>query len=108
MNINKIADLLQERFDKIKSLFNPAEYNFERVVDMAWVEYLNGIDCEVVDQEDIVEDFENLFNHSAKSRVCIPSSFYDTYVLMPKELAEKALILGGLPDTWFSSETTQR
>jgi len=83
-------------------------------LDALWAEYLNGIDCEVVDQDDIVEDFENLFNFSSRTRVCISMSrinnkrpgvfFQDTYVLIPKQLAEKVLVLGWFPDKWSPAE----
>ena len=73
---NKLLDLLDERFEKIRSqlwdTLKPKDHDsdFDRALDALWAEYLNGIDCEVVDQDDIVEDFENLFNFSSRTRVC--------------------------------------
>lgn len=121
MNTNKIKSLLDERFEKIRSelwdKLKPRDHDseFDKALDVAWVSYLNRIDCEVVDQDDIVEEFENLFNYSSRTRICVnladiyskrPGIFFqDTYVLVPKQLAEKAIILGGLPDEW-SPETS--
>lgn len=122
MNTNKIRDLLEDRFEKIRSdlwdKLKPKDHdrNFDKELDLAWVAYLNRVDCEVVDQEDIVEEFENLFNNSAKTRICVNLAeietrrpgmyFQDTWVLIPKKLAEKAIILGGLPDEW-TPETSE-
>ena len=116
MNVGKIKDLLDERFEKIRSelwdTIKPKDHDrdFDKALDHAWAEYLNGVDCEVVDQDDIVEEFENLFNHSSKTRVCVSlneingkrfGAFYsDSYVLIPTQLAEKVLVLGWFPDKW--------
>lgn len=108
MNLSKIKDILSLRYEKIRSdlwdRLKPKDHdrNFEKELDAAWAEYLNGIDCEVLDPDDIVDEFEDLFNYSSKIRICI--GFEDSFVLIPNQLAEKALILGGLPDSWFPEE----
>lgn len=123
-DISELKSFLEIRLEKIRSelwdKLKPIEHDreFDKALNARWVEYLNGIDCLLLDQDDIVEDFENLFNISAQLRICIPWTFRsppsaknyvdgDIYVLMSKELAEKALVLGWLPDNWFS-ETSER
>lgn len=115
MNTNKIKDILSLRYEKIRSdlwdRLKPKDHNgdFDRSLEAVWVEYLNGIDCEVVHPDDILEEFENLFNYSSKTRICVllddllfGEETY--YILMPKQLAEKALVLDGLPDFWSPEE----
>lgn len=105
IHIQKIRDMLKERMEKIKNdlggkagplgLF-PGHSLASRSFEQTWLGYLNGIDCEVLDEDEARDEFEDLFNHSAQTRICV--SFFYSYILVPKELAEKALALGGLPD----------
>lgn len=104
MMVNKLAEMFEYRHSKLQSdLFDRLGIKgyTEVVVDEYWAEYLNGLDCTVIDRDDILEDFESIVNSSAQGRVCVYDKNYKDYILVPKELAMKALVLGGLPDSWF-------
>lgn len=97
----KHTELVNKLWDEVKPVnWTPS---FEAVLDSRWCEYLNGLDCTVVTEDDILEDFESIVNYSAQGRVCV--SMDDEggklHILVPKGLAEKALVLGGLPESWF-------
>lgn len=70
-----------------------------------WILYLNKHDSMVLAQEDIVENFPHLVNFDSRIRssVCIedPCEYTwgsdRTYILVPREFAEKVLVLGHLP-----------
>jgi hypothetical protein len=100
----KIRSLLSERLAAITRA-NPNLSNSE--LESVWIEYLNGIDCISVEVEQVVEELLDFMNHTAQGRVCVRSCFVPfpsrplDYIFMPRELAERALVLGGLPDSWF-------
>lgn len=102
VQVQKICEMLNERLEKIRSRALPGN-----LINL-WGEYLAGIDCEVLNEDEAREEFESLFNYSARTRICVSFShtYSHTYILVPKELAEKALVLGGLPDEW-SPETSE-
>ena len=112
MNTQKLVEIFSEKFHMMENELwkqmpagqDPADLPelgaFERELDEVWTEYLNGIDCTVITRADIRDDFEGVI-HSAQGKVCVASSKRSQYILVPKELAEKALILGGLPERWF-------
>lgn len=105
MNPEKIRQILDDKHteltERLWERLNPVHWTpkFEAELDSAWIEYLNGLDCTVLDHEEILEDFEGIVNHSAQGRVCV--SMMDEgnkiHILMPMEVAERALALGGLP-----------
>lgn len=117
MNTQKLAEIFSEKFHMMATeLWREMRHlAFEEKFDEIWTEYLNGIDCTVITRDDIRDDFEGVI-HSAQGKVCvavnpkIPSLSERTvyildrrtpYILVPVELADKALILGGLPERWF-------
>jgi hypothetical protein len=112
--IQKISKILEDKHDLIaKSLWeelDKANHGGENIYptfntrfEELWVEFLNRIDCTIITHEDIREDFEGIINYSSRGKVCVPTHFANNcpYVLMHEELAEKILILGGVPDSWF-------
>lgn len=96
IHIQKIRHMLKERMEKIRNDLGGPHRSASRSLEQEWLGYLNGIDCEVLDEDEARDEFEDLFNYSAQTRICV--SFFHSYILMPKELAEKTLVLGGLPD----------
>jgi hypothetical protein len=102
MIVNKLAELFSARHADLWRRLEPS-MNAGSLVRMqyAWYNYLNGLDCTVIDKDDILEDFESIVNSSAQGRVCVYDKNYKDYILVPKELARKAVVLGGLPDSWF-------
>lgn len=106
MNPKKIRRILYDKHaeltERLWERLRPVDWTskkFEAQLDSEWIEYLNGLDCTVLDHEEILEDFEGIVNHSAQGRVCV--SMMDEgnkiHILMPMEVAERALALGGLP-----------
>jgi len=110
MKLDNIKKMFSDRHsslvDSLWTSLAPGDWSnsFQRKVDEAWAEYLNGLDCTVLGEQEILEDLENIVNHSAQGRICI--SLEEEYILVPNELAEKALVLGGLPDSWFPEKAT--
>jgi hypothetical protein len=111
-SIKKLSTLFEDRYESLRSdlwdRLNPKDHSdlFERAVEEAWAERLNGLDCAVLDHSDILEDFQDIVNKSAQGRVCFYSEDSQGFILVPLELAKKALVLGGLPDSWFPEEAT--
>jgi hypothetical protein len=98
MIVNKLAELF---FAKHADLWIRLAPTGRAAFQIVWAEYLDGLDCTVIDKDDILDDFESIINSSAQGRVCVYDKNYRDYILVPKELARKALVLGGLPDSWF-------
>lgn len=104
MNVTKLREIFAQKYLTLQSSLwdemRPKDWTdrFQRRLDETWTEYLNSLDCTIVSKEEIVEDFEDIINHSAQGRVCVHDD--EDYILVPRELAEKALVLGGLPGEW--------
>lgn len=94
---DKHTELTERLWERLR----PVDWTpkFETQLDSEWIEYLNGLDCTVLDHEEILEDFEGIVNHSAQGRVCVSTmdEGNEIHILMPVEVAERALALGGLP-----------
>ena len=65
----------------------------------AWADYLNRLDCIYLDADEVKQDFEALVNDGCfDGKFCIVDPFtMRDYILVPREFAEKILVLGGLP-----------
>jgi hypothetical protein len=65
----------------------------------AWADYLNRLDCIYLDADEVNEDFEALVNDGCfDGKFCIVDPFtMRDYILVPRQFAEKILVLGGLP-----------
>ena len=109
LDIGEIKDLLLARYEGIKnrvwheneSLTPFNNQQLQEKVDEAWASYINGIDCVVLSFSEIRDDFQDIINYSSQGRVCIDMDDDNTpYILMPKELAQKIVVLGSLPDHW--------
>lgn len=65
-----------------------------------WVVYLNSMDCMMITREDLLENFDEMvnFGSTVKERLCLrdPSCPGD-FLLLPMDLVERALVLGGVP-----------
>lgn len=110
-SVDKLTEIFSDRFEKVRSdlwdrLKPKKDYDesFVRSLTEAWADYVNGLNCIFLDKSDILDDFQTIANRSVQGRVCIIDEEADEYILVPLELAKKALILGGLPDSWFPEE----
>lgn len=70
-----------------------------------WVEFLEGHNCVVLDSEYINSDFKNIVNFDSCVRggLCVRDpngvdSGVEQYVIVPRDFAEKVLVMGGFPD----------
>ena len=131
MNTEKLAEIFEGKFESI--LHGDGALMLQNVpltkaemdsrgfsnlliatVSRLWVDFLNEIDCRVIEKDEILEDFPRIFN-CAQNLVCIGNplgerrlwtgvgarlDFEPYFILVSKELAERALVLGGLPETW--------
>lgn len=109
---SKISNILKEKHDSIsRSLWEELDKandggniyaTFNTRFEDLWVEFLNRIDCIIITHHDIRDDFDGIINYSSRGKVCVPTRFANDcpYVLMHEELAEKILVLGGVPDSW--------
>lgn len=103
MNIEKLTGFFSSKYvsivDKIWNERKPPDWTeaFESEVEESWVEYLNGLDCIVIDRYEILEDFEDIFNYSSRGRYCI--TLNKNYILVPFSIAERAFALGFLPES---------
>ena len=88
-------------------------------IEAEWIEYLKSIGCSRIDREELMKNFVELVNvEHFKDLVCIPDpsrsgtdlagtdlahrqidglSVLHNYVLVPRELALRVLVLGDLP-----------
>jgi hypothetical protein len=98
MNVKKIREMIHAKYREHLN-GGPQDEGF-------FSEYLNRLDCTVIDEDDVRQDFEDIVNYSVQGKVCITCEDPNArvYILMPKELAQKALVFGCLPDSW-SPET---
>lgn len=92
--------------DKLQGVFETKHDEFIELDDSdeAWTSFLNGHDCNVIVEEDILDDLPHFLNHQIRKRdvVCINDphsgeSGMQSYILVPRDLAEKAVVLGHLP-----------
>lgn len=107
-SVDKLTEIFSDRFESIRSDLWDDDHlpdrQFERKLEEAWADYLNGLGCTYLDKSDILNDFQAIANRSVQGRVCIYDEESDEYILVPIGLAKKALVLGGLPDQWFPEE----
>jgi hypothetical protein len=91
--------MTEEKIEKLQKIFRvqcaSILQGLGRSVEV-WADYLNRMDCTYLDSD---EDMMSLVNEGCfDGKVCIvdPLSKND-FILIPREFAEKILVLGGLP-----------
>lgn len=94
-NVTKLQNVFNSKYD---------EFVGSEEIDEEWLIFLNGQDCSVILSEEIVENFAHLVNFDSrlKDSVCIEDPHaadagISSFILVPNELAEKAIVLGALP-----------
>lgn len=67
--------------------------------DEFWTLYMNSLDCLLIDEEDLLENFDEMvnFGYSVRESVCLKNPCNkEGFILVDKELAERILVLGTL------------
>jgi hypothetical protein len=85
MNLEKLETIFKKRYHELLA----AQQNEEDF----WVDYCDTHKIKIMHPEWVKE----CFNEEGKGMVCIFSPENEWWLLVPKELAEKALVLGYLP-----------
>lgn len=92
--------------EKLQYVFDTKHDEFVELDDSdeAWTCFLNGHDCNVILEEDVVDNLPHFVNYDMKIRDCVcindphsGDSGVQSYILVPRELAEKTVVLGRLP-----------
>ena len=103
-NVKRLQALFKESWLRIKEGHRPESVDMHTVggplLDSDfWCVYMNSLDCLMIEREDLLENFDDMvnFGSAVKERICLwdPCSIGD-YILVPWDLAEKALVLGAL------------
>lgn len=85
MNLEKLETIFKKRYQELLS----AQQN----EDDFWVDYCDRHEIKIMHPEWVKE----CFNEEGKGMVCIFSPENEWWLLVPKKLAERVLVLGYLP-----------
>ena len=92
--LNRIRrELWYGEFEKVKC---EPEYHHDIAVEKVWSEYLSSIGCKSFGAHELQRDFTKVFNENPET-VCVSVDAYEKFVLVPRELAFRMLVLGGMP-----------
>lgn len=95
-----MIDIDINSIDKLEALFESKYASIPRDDDNFWIDYLDKIEVFILHSEWLRETF----NDSAyKDHICIHNPEETNYerpfwLLVPRQLAEKCLVLNGLPE----------
>jgi hypothetical protein len=102
-SVEKIQTMFHEAWTRIRTGNRPVCVSCDpsRTPDDEefWVMYMNSLDVLVVDEDDLLESFEDMvnFGSSVRDSVCLRNPCNTRgFLLVGKELAEKCLVLGTL------------
>ena len=100
-SVSKLQGIFVEAWSHISSGNRPecVECDPRQSAEWFWGLYMNHLDCLMVDRDDLLESFPDMVNFgvSVKESVCLlDPCFPGDYLLVPKQLAEKCLVLGNL------------
>ena len=110
--VDKLTEIFEKKHNELRkkkwnnpprkfnqSSFLPAswdEYEFQIEFEAEWAEYLNGLNCNVVDNDPM--ELVHMWNHGNKETIMIVNPEDErSWIFVPKDLSEKALVLGELP-----------
>lgn len=101
VNVRKLRIFFDEAWRKIRGGERPVGVGGDSEPDGDfWTLYMNHLDCTIVDHDDLLENFDDMVNFGklVKESVCLKDPCDETsFILVPKVLAERVLVLGGLP-----------
>lgn len=96
-SVARLQDILLSRFGEMVGIYDN--------VEAEWVEFLEKHNCVVITSEDIKDSFQHIinFDSSVRNGVCLIDPYgneigVEQFVIVPREFAEKLLVLGGFPD----------
>jgi hypothetical protein len=96
-SIERLEDIFQSRYGDVVSVYG--------TVEDEWLEFLNKHDCSLINLEDIKESFQDMvnFDSAVRNGLCVNDPHGRSigvfqFVIVPREFAEKLLVLGGFPD----------
>lgn len=102
VNLRKLQIAFEDSWKRIRNGNRPICVNCDPDLHPTdsefWTLYVNFLDCLMIEKEDLLENFDEMVNFgSSKESVCIkdPCNQGD-FILVPKSLAEKTLVLGTL------------
>jgi len=102
-NVKRLQALFKEAWLRIKGGWRPDSLDLHTVGPLLdsdfWSVYMNFLDCLMIEREDLLENFDDMvnFGSAVKERICLKDPcLRGDYILVPWELAEKALVLGVL------------
>ena len=96
-SVARLEEILLSRYADIVTIYDD--------LDVEWVEFLEKHNCVVITSEDIRESFQHIinFDSSVKEGICLVDPHgtevgMEQFVIVPRDFAEKLLVLGGFPD----------
>ena len=84
MNLDKLEEIFREKYQSLVE---------QCIEDDFWVDYCDRHKIKIMHPEWVKE----CFNEESRGMVCILSPENDWWLLVPKKLASKVLVLGYLP-----------
>lgn len=105
VNVRKLQIAFEESWKSILKGNRPAcvdlhAVGHEILASDFWSVYMNFLDCTLVDQEDLLENFDEMVNFGSLVResVCVKDPCDGSgFIMVPKELSQKVIVLGALP-----------
>ncbi|NDD54237.1 hypothetical protein EBZ39_10240 [bacterium] len=96
-SVEKLERIVRSRYGDVVGIYG--------TVEDEWLEFLNKHDITVLTLEDIKESFQYLlnFDSAVKNGLCLLDPHgeevgMERFLIVPREFAEKLLVLGGFPD----------
>lgn len=96
-SVARLEEIFQSRYVDVVGIYDN--------VESEWIEFLDRHNCVVMGIEDIKFRFQDIINFDScvKEGICLVDPHgaevgLEQYVIVPREFAEKLLVLGGFPD----------
>lgn len=94
--VEKLEGIFRSRYGDLVSVYG--------TVDEEWTEFLEKYNCVLMNDEDIKNGFQDIINFDSciKNGICLVDPLaseigVEQYVIVPKDFAEKLLVLNGFP-----------
>jgi hypothetical protein len=101
--VDKLTEIFEKKHNELRKkkwnvfeMSEKSEYEFQIQFEADWAEYLNGLNCNVVDNDP--EELVHMWNYGNKETIMIVNPEDErTWIFVPKDFSEKVLVLGELP-----------